>query len=153
VRRAPIAGVLEPAEVEASLAALRTRRDRALVEATLLGGLRRWEVLSLRLEDLHLGGWQGVRHQRQGWPINTLSPISQTFFTHGGGVPHDEHPLDAAPNQVFVALKGPRRGEPLSAAGLDELLTAAGARADWLADEYRRAADAIEVQALVAASR
>ena len=35
--------------------ALRTARDRAMVEAMLLGGLRRCEVLGLRLEDLRLG--------------------------------------------------------------------------------------------------
>lgn len=37
------------------MAALRTERDRAIVRAMLLGGLRRCEVLGLRLEDLPLG--------------------------------------------------------------------------------------------------
>jgi integrase len=56
VRRLP--RILEPGEVEALLAALRTRRDRAMVEAMVLGGLRRCEVLGLRLEDLRLGEWR-----------------------------------------------------------------------------------------------
>ncbi|MGV9387068.1 tyrosine-type recombinase/integrase [Nonomuraea sp. NPDC003707] len=47
--------VLEPGEVSAFLAALRTRRDRAMAEAMLLGGLRRCEVLGLRLGDLRPG--------------------------------------------------------------------------------------------------
>ena len=56
VRRLP--RILEPAEVEAVMAALRTERDRAIVQAMLLGGLRRCEVLGLRLEDLRLGEWR-----------------------------------------------------------------------------------------------
>src|SRR5438067_2594969 len=41
--------VLSPGEVDRLLGALRTRRDRAMVLAMLLGGLRRCEVLGLRL--------------------------------------------------------------------------------------------------------
>ena len=41
--------VLSPVEVDRLLGALRTRRDRAMVLAMLLGGLRRCEVLGLRL--------------------------------------------------------------------------------------------------------
>jgi integrase/recombinase XerD len=75
--------VLAPAEVGALVAALRTHRDRAMVEAMLLGGLRRCEVLGLCLEDLKLGqrcvfvvdGKGG--HQR-------LVPISSRFFSAAG---------------------------------------------------------------------
>ena len=44
--------VVDPAEVDALLGACRTRRDRAMFEAMVLGGLRRCEVLGLRLTDL-----------------------------------------------------------------------------------------------------
>ncbi len=47
--------ILEPAEVDALVAALRRWRDRAMVEAMVLGGLRRCEVLGLRFEDLRPG--------------------------------------------------------------------------------------------------
>ena len=47
--------VLSPGEVDALVGALRTHRDRAMVEAMLLGGLRRCEVLGLRLEDVNAG--------------------------------------------------------------------------------------------------
>jgi hypothetical protein len=40
-----------------------------------------------------------------------------------------ERPPDAATDRVFVVLKGPRRGQPLSAEGLDEVLTGARRRA------------------------
>jgi integrase/recombinase XerD len=45
VRRLP--RIMGPVEVEALLAALRTDRDRAIVQAMLLAGLRRCEVLGL----------------------------------------------------------------------------------------------------------
>jgi integrase len=41
--------ILSPAEVDALMAVLRTHRDRAMVAAMVLGGLRRCEVLGLRL--------------------------------------------------------------------------------------------------------
>ena len=44
--------ILSPAEVNALTAALRTHRDRAMVAAMVLGGLRRCEVLGLGLDDL-----------------------------------------------------------------------------------------------------
>ena len=44
--------ILAPAEVNALLGALRTQRDRAMVLAMVLGGLRRCEVLGLRLADV-----------------------------------------------------------------------------------------------------
>jgi len=47
--------VLAPAEVDALRAALRTHRDRAMVDAMVLGGLRRCEVLGLRLQDVNAG--------------------------------------------------------------------------------------------------
>ncbi|WP_256925300.1 hypothetical protein [Streptomyces sp. Amel2xC10] len=47
--------VLGPGEVETVRGALNTARDRAMVLAMLLGGLRRREVLGLRLGDLSPG--------------------------------------------------------------------------------------------------
>jgi len=47
--------VCSPAEVDALFGALRTQRDRAMVEAMVLGSLRRCEVLGLRLSDLMVG--------------------------------------------------------------------------------------------------
>ena len=69
--------ILTPAEVDALTAALRTHRDRAMVAAMVLGGLRRCEVLGLRLEDLRVaerrvfiaegkGGTSGWSRSRRG---------------------------------------------------------------------------------------
>ena len=47
--------ILNPAEVDALVAALRTHRDRAMVAAMVLGGLRRCEVLGLALQGSACG--------------------------------------------------------------------------------------------------
>ena len=112
--------VAEPVEVDALLEACRRWRDRAMIEAMVLGGLRRCEVLGLRLEDL-----DGARrqvfivegkggHQRQ-------IPISARFFATVGDYLRLERPTDAETNRLFVVLKGPRRGQPLSDEGLKQV--------------------------------
>ena len=194
VRRLP--RILEPEEVGGLMAALRTQRDRAMVQAMVLGGLRRCEVLGLRLEDLHLGEWRVLVSEGKGGH-QRLVPLSPSFFTTLAAYMNSERPSGVGTDRVFVVLKGPRRGQPLSAEGLDEVISGARARAglahatchelrhtcftrlreagmslealqaqaghrsiastqvylhlgaDWLADEYRRAAEAIEAQALV----
>jgi integrase/recombinase XerD len=99
-----------------------------MVAAMVLGGLRRCEVLGLRLDDLrvaerrvfiadHKGG-----HQR-------LIPVPAWFFAAVAAYLDNERAADADTDRVFGVLKGPRRGQPLSAAGLDETLTAARRRA------------------------
>ena len=83
VRRLP--RILDPAEAAALLSALRTHRDRAIVEAMLLGGLRRNEALGLRLEDLRLGECRVFVAEGKGGH-QRLVPMSPTFFTTAGGL-------------------------------------------------------------------
>ncbi len=186
--------ILDTDEVPRLLGALRTSRDRAMVEAMLLGGLRRCEVLGLGHGDIRWGerrlfiadGKGG--HQR-------LVPISPRFFTTLRTYLDVERPDETVTDRVFVVLKGPHRGQPLTPKGLEEIMTGARARAglthgtchelrhtcftrlreagmalealqaqaghrsisatqiylhlanDWLAGEYRRAAEAIDAQA------
>jgi integrase/recombinase XerD len=119
--------VLSPVEVDALMVALRSWRDRAMVEAMLLGGLRRCEVLGLRLADVQVGerrvfvvdGKGG--HQR-------FTPMANRFFTSIGHYLDRERPASDT-DRVFVVLKGRRRGRPLTAAGLDEVLIGARRRA------------------------
>jgi integrase/recombinase XerD len=194
VRRLP--RILDATEVEVLMSAFRTERDRAMAQAMLLGGLRRCEVLGLRLEDLRIGEKQLFIADGKGGH-QRLVPISPTFFATVADYLNVERPPDAATDRLFVALKGPRRGQALSSEGLDEIFSAARARAgmvhgtchelrhtcftrlkeagmaieaiqalaghrsiastriylhlggDWLANEYRRAAEAIDAQANV----
>ena len=120
--------VLAPAEVDALRAALRTHRDRAMVDAMVLGGLRRCEVLGLRLEDLSAGERRLFVAEGKGGRQRVV-PVSARFFAEVGAYLESERPAAAATRQVFVVLKGARRGEPLSAAGLDEILDGARDRA------------------------
>jgi integrase/recombinase XerD len=110
------------------LGALRRWRDRAMVEAMVLGGLRRCEVLGLRLEDLRpaerrvfIADGKGG-HQR-------LVPISARFFASVARYLDAERPPEVTTDRVFVVLKGPRRGRALSEDGLDEIVRAARGRA------------------------
>jgi integrase len=119
---------LSPSEVDALVGALRTRRDRAMVEAMVLGGLRRCEVLGLRLEDINAGERRVFVAEGKGGRQRVV-PISGRFFDALGDYLGDERPRTAATDRVFVVLKGPNRGKPLSSAGLDEILDGARARA------------------------
>jgi site-specific recombinase XerD len=120
--------VLWPGEIDRLVAALRTDRDRAMIDAMLLGGLRRCEVLGLRLEDIRVGERRVFIVEGKGGR-QRLIPISNRFFNTVAGYLDNERPTDAATDAVFVVLKGPRRGSPLTAAGLDEIMRGARGRA------------------------
>jgi site-specific recombinase XerD len=183
--------ILAPADAAALLAALRTQRDRAMVLAMLLGGLRRCEVLGLRLVDVRVADRSLFIAEGKGGHQRVV-PISNEFFTAVGDYLRDERPQDIASDRVFVTLKPPDPGRPLTADGVDAIMRSARRRAgleratchmlrhtcltrlreagmaleavqaqaghrsiestriylhltnDWLADEYRRAADRIE---------
>lgn len=120
--------ILDHDQANALVAALRTDRDRAMIDAMLLGGLRRCEVLGLKLGDVRWGerrlfianGKGG--HQR-------IVPISPRFFAKLRGYLDVERPADADTEFVFVVLKGPNRGRPLKANGLDQIMLGARQRA------------------------
>ena len=120
--------VLEPAEVDAFLAALRTHRDRAMIQAMVLGGLRRCEVLGLRLADLHPGERRVFVAEGKGGR-QRIVPVSATFFATVAEYLDVERPRTSSTDRVFVVLKGATRGRPLTAAGLDEIVRGARRRA------------------------
>jgi integrase/recombinase XerD len=121
--------VIDPDDVDRCMSALRTHRDRAMVEAMLFGGLRRCEVLGLRLGDLRPGERRSFiapgkgGHQR-------IVPISNRFFRTVADYLRIERPHTSTTDRVFVVLKGPRRGEPLTAVGVDEIMSGACQRAN-----------------------
>jgi site-specific recombinase XerD len=87
--------VLEPGEVDALTAALRTHRDRAMAAAMVLGGLRRCEVLGLRLGDLRFGERRVFIAEGKGGH-QRLIPVSPRFFTEVSAYLDTERP----PGQV-----------------------------------------------------
>lgn len=120
--------ILEPGEVDELIAACRRWRDRAMVEAMVLGGLRRVEVLGLRLEDLRFGERRVFVVEGKGGH-QRIVPISARFFDSVANYLAAERPKDATTDRVFVVLKGPNTGRPLSAKGLDQLIVSARERA------------------------
>lgn len=119
--------ILAPVEVDTLMGALRTWRDRAMVEAMLLAGLRRCEVLGLRLGDIHVADRRVFVVDGKGGQ-QRFTPMADRFFTSLGRYLDTERPATDT-DRVFVVLKGPRRGRPLTAGGLDEVLTGARRRA------------------------
>jgi integrase/recombinase XerD len=129
-RAAPLVRVpriLSPGEADRLVAALRTRRDRAMVLAVLLAGLRRCEVLGLRLSGVQVADRRLAVVEGRGGH-HRIVPAANRFFDALGDYLHDERPATAT-DRVFVVLKGPRRGLPLPAEGLDEILAGARRRA------------------------
>lgn len=120
--------ILSPVQVDALTAALRTHRDRAMVSAMLLGGLRRCEVLGLRLSEVNAGQRQVFIADGKGGH-QRLVPVSSRFFEHLGAYLDTERPADASTDRVFVVLKRPHRGGSLSAKGLEQVLDSARERA------------------------
>ena len=120
--------VLAAEEVVALSAALRTLRDQAMVSLMVHAGLRRCEVLGLRFGDVHIGDRRVFIADGKGGH-QRLVPVVAGFFVLLAAYLADERPGDAVGDYVFVVLKGPTRGQPLSAAGLDQVLDGARSRA------------------------
>ena len=115
--------VLSPVDADALVAGARTCRDRAM----LLGGLRRCEVLALTFADIRVGERRLFIAEGKGGH-QRLVPVSGKFFAALADYLQLERP-ETSTSRVFVVLKNPRRGQPLSAAGLDEILQGASGRA------------------------
>ena len=166
-----------------------------LVDLAVVAETHGWdgEVLGLRMQNvraaerrLFIAEGKGG-HQR-------LVPVSSRFFTELASYLDTERPRTADTDRVFVVLKGPNRGNPLSVRGIDEVLAGARRRAglvhatchelrhtcltrlreagmaleavqaqaghasiestriylhladDWLASQYRKAAEVIDAQ-------
>ena len=187
--------ILSPAEVNALTAALRTHRDRAMVAAMVLGGLRRCEVLGLGLDDLRFSRAPAVHRRGQGRPP-AADPGLSAVLHRGQRLPRCRAPGRRGHRPCVRGAQGPAPGRPLSADGLDEILDGARERAglvhatchqlrhtcltqlrkagmsleavqaqaghasiestriylhlgdDWLASQYRKAAEAIDAQLL-----
>jgi integrase/recombinase XerD len=120
--------VLSPEEVVGLTGALRTDRDRAMVALMVHAGLRRCEVLGLQFGDVHVGDRRVFVAEGKGGH-QRLVPVAAPFFTALVGYLATERPQDGTDDHVFVVLKGPNRGRPLSPAGLDQVLSGARDRA------------------------
>jgi site-specific recombinase XerD len=99
-----------------------------MFEAMVLGGLRRCEVLGLRLTDLDAAHRQVFIVEGKGGHQRQI-PISARWFATVGDYLRVERPAEAVTDRVFVVLKGQRRGRPLSDEGLKQVFVSARERA------------------------
>ena len=111
--------VLSPVEVDVLLGALRTHRDRTMVLAMLLGGLRRCEVLGLRMSDVHVGERRLFIAEGKGGH-QRIVPVASGFFASLADYFGHERP-DTDAEHVFV----------VPAAGVDQVLDGARQRAGF----------------------
>lgn len=114
--------IVEPltsAEVRSFLRTLRRYRDLAIVYLMLLCGLRSAEVLELRLGDVLVeDGQLRVRGKGSRERVLPLTPLlARTIADYLRW----ERPAGSAAARLFVILQGPRRGRPMTMAGLRSL--------------------------------
>lgn len=111
---------LDSEEITKFLHSLRTHRDKAMLLLMLLGGLRKSEVLGLTLKDVDFGqrtiqitdGKGG--HQRVVAIAGAALQVLLRYMSK-------ERPNSSSP-QLFLVLKGPHKGQPLTAAALDTIV-------------------------------
>lgn len=114
----PLVEPLTAEQVSQFWSSFRTFRDLAIVGLMLLDGLRSCEVLALTLHDLRLSEsdlyvtGKGNRQRKMPLPPEIRGVLEKYL--------HLERPATNSPT-LFLSLKGPHRGQPLSLAGLRSL--------------------------------
>lgn len=116
-------------------ASFRNFRDFAVVGLMLLDGLRSCEVLALQIEDLKLADAQlhvlGKGRKPRILPLpGEIMEVLQSYL-------RVERPLTNSPS-LFVSLKGRRRGQPMTPAGLRSLFRHHRLRSEVLAANPHR---------------
>jgi len=106
-------------DVAVFLADLNTHRDRAMVLAMLQGGLRAAEVRGLTLAGVDFGLRQ-VRVTGKGGR-ERIVPVDRAFFTELASYLRAERPAGLATQEVFVMLRGPTCGQPMTEAGMRKI--------------------------------
>jgi integrase/recombinase XerD len=99
-------------------ASFRTFRDLAVVGLMLLDGLRSCEILGLQLEDLKLV--DALLHVLGKGNKQRTLPLTSEILEVLQSYVRLERPLTNSP-YLFVSLKGRRRGQPVTPAGLRSL--------------------------------
>ena len=106
-------------DVSTFLADLLTYRDRAIVLAMVLGGLRAGEVRSVRLADVDMGLGR-VRVVGKGGR-ERIVPVDRAFFAECAAYLREERPTGCVTQECFVVLRGPTRGQAMTEAGMRKI--------------------------------
>jgi integrase len=111
---------LENDEINQFVDSLRNHRDRAIVLLMLLAGLRKSEVLNLRLADVHFGRRTLFVRDGKGGRQRVVA-ISDTGLKELLSYLHKERPPGSS-DYVFLVLKGPHRGQPMKIQALNTIV-------------------------------
>ncbi len=117
---------LDPGDVAAFCSDLETRRDRAIVLAMVLGGLRAAEVRNLLLANVDMGLRQ-LRVRGKGGRERVV-PVDRAFFAELAAYLRSERPAGCRTPECFVVLRGPTRGQPMTEAGMRKVFRVHRAR-------------------------
>jgi len=109
---------LQPDEVSRFWSSFRTFRDFSLMGLMLFNGLRSHETIQLRLEDLRFSEGQifvcGKGNRQRALPLaDEIIRVLTSYLEF-------ERPASGSPF-LFLSLKGRRRGQPMTSAGLRSL--------------------------------
>ncbi len=107
---------LSATDVQCFLGDLNTHRDRAMVLAMVLGGLRAAEVRGLLLADVDTGR-RRLRVLGKGGR-ERIVPVDAAFFAEVTAYLHLERPPGLSTPECFVILRGPGAGRPVGEAAL-----------------------------------
>ncbi len=111
---------LENEEINQFVDSLRNHRDKAIVLLMLLAGLRKSEVLNLRLGDVHFGRRTLFVRDGKGGRQRVVA-VSDTGLKELLSYLHNERPPSSS-DHIFLVLKGPHRGQPLKIKALDTIV-------------------------------
>jgi integrase/recombinase XerC len=106
-------------DVAAFFTDLLTYRDRAVVLAMVLGGLRAGEVRSLRLADVDMG--LGRLRVLGNGGRERIVPVDRAFFAECASYLREERPAGCATPECFVVLRGPTTGQAMTEAGMRKI--------------------------------
>lgn len=106
---------LEPKEIEQLVGSLRKCRDKAIALLMLFGGLRSSEVLALRMGDIDLER-RSVRVWGKGATERMVPIDADTARAIHHYILYERPEVERA--ELFLVLKGPKKGRPLTPAGL-----------------------------------
>lgn len=117
---------LDPEDVAVFVADLESHRDRAVVLAMVLGGLRAAEVRGLRLDAVDMGLRQ-LRVVGKGGRERVV-PVGRGFFSEVAAYLRSERPPGCSTPECFVVLRGSTAGAAMTEAGMRKIFRTHRAR-------------------------
>ena len=112
--------ILSPEEINLFLSSLRTYRDKAMILLMTLGGLRKSEVIDTTLADVKIAKKQVMVRHGKG-DRERICYVAPDFFLVLNLYLQKERPQTDS-DALFVCLKGPNRGKPLTVHGLTTII-------------------------------